>query len=225
MPFAAPFTANGIAIIEHALLPADLEQMSAAFAHGNARHTALAPDLIAWLVAHPGLSEIARRLTGLEARLVRIIAFDKTPAANWFVPWHQDRSIAVAKRVECAGYGNWTTKDGFIQVEPPLAFLEAIATLRIHLDDCGEDNGPLEVIPGSHTAGRLDRAHIASVVEASPHRLCLAARGDILCLRPLILNRSQRAKVPSQRRVLHLEFAGLPLASGLTWAPLEVANA
>ena len=36
---------------------------------------------------------------------VRAILFDKTGDANWTVPWHQDRSIAVATRIDVAGFG------------------------------------------------------------------------------------------------------------------------
>jgi ectoine hydroxylase-related dioxygenase (phytanoyl-CoA dioxygenase family) len=225
MPFVAPFTANGIAIIEYALLERDLARMADTFGQGNARHTALSRDLIDWLGTHPAILELARRLTAPTARLVRVIAFDKTPDANWFVPWHQDRSIAVANRVEVPGYSNWTIKDGLIQVEPPVAVLDGMVTLRIHLDDCGEDKGPLEAILGSHTAGRLDRAGIASVVETGTRMLCLAARGDILCMRPLTVHRSQRAKVPARRRVLHLEFAAATLSDGLSWVPLTAGTA
>ena len=93
-----------------------------------------------------------------------------------------------------------------------------MVTLRIHLDDCGEDNGPLEALLGSHTQGRLDRAAIASLVESSQAMLCLCARGDILAMRPLTVHRSQKARVPRRRRVLQLEYATTTLASGLSWA-------
>lgn len=47
-------------------------------------------------------------------RCVRGILFDKIPAENWTVPWHQDTAIAVAKRVDVVGYGPWSLKDGVI---------------------------------------------------------------------------------------------------------------
>jgi ectoine hydroxylase-related dioxygenase (phytanoyl-CoA dioxygenase family) len=221
MPFSAPLTTHGIAIIEHALLERDLVRMAAAFDNGNARQHALPPDLIDWLATHPALGNVACQLAGAPAHLVRVIAFDKTPAANWFVPWHQDRAIAVAARAECAGYVNWTIKDGLIQVEPPVAVLEGMVTLRIHLDDCGEDNGALEAILGSHNSGRLDRDAVAAIVETGKYMLCLAARGDILAMRPLTVHRSQRAKMPAGRRVLHVEYATTTLAAGLAWTPVK----
>jgi hypothetical protein len=33
-------------------------------------------------------------------------------------------------------------------VHPPAEILDKMLTLRVHLDDCGEENGPLRVIPG-----------------------------------------------------------------------------
>ena len=91
-------------------------------------------------------------------------------------------------------------------------------TLRVHVDDCGADDGPLEAIEGSHRQGRLDKAAIADLATKGTQRLCLAVRGDILAVRPLCVHRSQRARKPSRRRVLHLEYAATPLAAPLTWA-------
>lgn len=221
MSYLTHFATNGVVLIEHALATGDLERMVDAFAisgtTAGARQDALPPDLIDWLSGHPVLAELANRLAGAPARLVRVIAFDKSPAANWFVPWHQDRSIAVVRQVECTGYDNWTIKDGLIQVEPPIMILAGMVTLRVHLDDANEDNGPLEVLPGSHRGGRLDREAVADAVTQGKPMLCLAARGDILAMRPLIVHRSQRARVAARRRVLHLEFASTPLAAGLAW--------
>jgi hypothetical protein len=36
--------------------------------------------------------------------------------------------------------------------------------------------------------------------------LCLADRGDIVAMRLLLLHRSQRAKMPAARRVIHIEY-------------------
>lgn len=224
MTYSANFAADGVVLVEHGLAECDLERMADAFAAfgvtAGARQGTLPPDLINWLPHHPVLLELANRLAGSSARLVRVIAFDKTPAANWFVPWHQDRSIAVARRMECVGYDNWTIKDGLIQVEPPVAILEGMVTLRVHLDDTNEDNGPLEVYPGSHRCGRLDREAVAVSVAKGKSTLCLANRSDILAMRPLTVHRSQRARIAARRRVLHLEFATTSLASGLEWSLL-----
>ena len=215
------FSEGGIAIVERALEQSDLARFADAFlsdAGGGARHGRIPADVLAYCSAHPVLRTIARLLNSQSSRLVRIIAFDKTPQANWFVPWHQDRAIAVGGRAELPGYQNWTIKDGALHVEPPIVVLECMLTLRVHLDPCGEDDGPLEVVLGSHGLGRLDKAAIAAVAQQGRQQLCLAARGDILAMRPLIVHRSQRARIPTRRRVLHLEYAASPLPAPLTWA-------
>lgn len=215
---------RGSVIVEYALGAADLLRMDEAFAPrptgAGARHDALDPDLLSWLAAHPVLVRLASELTGARdatAHLVRAVAFDKSPDANWFVPWHQDRTIAVRAKANAPGFWSWTRKDGIDHVEPPVAVLERMVTLRIHLDACCEDNGPLEVIPGSHRHGRLDKAAIATLLERAEGLLCLAVRGDILAMSPLTVHRSQRARRPGRRRVLHLDWAACDLPAPLVF--------
>ncbi len=213
------FSRAGVVMVEHLLSPRDLAALERAF-DGNAgrRHHSFTHEFIGDIRANVALGRLAARLAGPGARLVRIIAFDKSTATNWFVPWHQDRTIAVLRRVDTEGYANWTVKDGHIHVEPPVRLLQAMLTLRVHLDDCGEDAGPLEVIPASHSLGRLDQSDIAARTVDGRGLVCLAARGDILTMRPLLLHRSQRARLPTRRRVLHLEYCADALPNGLSWS-------
>jgi hypothetical protein len=51
------------------------------------------------------LLDLVRPVLGPGAFAVRGLLFDKTPEANWGVPWHQDLTIAVKKRVEVPGFG------------------------------------------------------------------------------------------------------------------------
>lgn len=222
---AAAFADQGCVIVEHALAEADLAGWAAAFTDASGvRHASLPRPVLEHAARHPALLALAAELAGRPAHLVRAAAFDKTGAANWFVPWHQDRTITVRRRIEAPGFSNWTEKDGELHVEPPAEVLEAMVTLRIHLDDCDAETGPLEGVLGSHTCGRLDRAGIEHAVAARPSRLLLAARGDIVAMRPLAVHRSQRARHPRRRRVLHLAFATRDLPHGLTWA-LDAADA
>ena len=92
---------------------------------------------------------------------VRGILFDKTSAANWLVPWHQDLTICVASRVDVPGYGPWTVKAGVSHVQAPISILEKMLSVRIHLDDCDADNGALRVLPGTHRLGRLTGEQIS----------------------------------------------------------------
>jgi hypothetical protein len=88
------------------------------------------------LARSESLLELVRPVLGDGARAVRALLFDKTPEANWGVPWHQDLTIAVKSRVETPGFGPWTVKAGIHHVRPPVEVLERMVTLRIHLDDC-----------------------------------------------------------------------------------------
>lgn len=148
---------------------------------------------------------------------VRSILFDKTPAENWPVAWHQDLTICVAKEIDCENYGSWSIKDGIPHVQPPVALLNRMVTARIHLDPTGEDNGALSVVPGSHLHGRLASERIAKLA-AESSILCECQPGDVLLISPLILHSSKRSTRPNRRRILHFEYAPPDaLDSRLSW--------
>jgi len=163
------------------------------------------------------LLNLAQTLLGSNARPVKGILFDKTPAANWKVPWHQDLTIAVTERREIEGFGPWTEKSGITHVQPPLPILEGLFAIRIHLDDCGEDNGALKVLPGTHCLGRLSSNHIHELRRTIQEVTCSANAGDVLLLRPLLVHSSAPATQPSRRRVIHLEYSADDLPGGLAW--------
>jgi ectoine hydroxylase-related dioxygenase (phytanoyl-CoA dioxygenase family) len=165
----------------------------------------------------PSTLALARAAIGHGARPVRALLFDKRVDANWRVTWHQDVSIAVREQVDLPGFGPWSEKDGVVHVQPPAEILEGMIALRLHLDPCGAENGPVRVLPGSHRAGKLReseyegwRARVAEVP-------CLADRGDVLLMRPLLLHASAPASAPDHRRVLHVEYAAGPLPDPLHW--------
>lgn len=160
---------------------------------------------------------IAEEILGPRARVVRAIFFDKTPDANWKVPWHQDLTIAVRERVETEGFTVWTKKSDVDHVQPPVGLLENMVTLRFHLDAADESNGALKVIPGSHRGGRLSADQIKSVREANESVLCRVEEGDCLVMRPLILHASSAGLSPRRRRVVHFEFAAEALPGQLDW--------
>jgi ectoine hydroxylase-related dioxygenase (phytanoyl-CoA dioxygenase family) len=146
---------------------------------------------------------------------VRAILFDKSPVANWNLGWHQDKKIAVKRRVEVAGYSAWSEKEGIIHCQAPAELLEACVAVRIHLDDCGAENGPLRVLPGSHRHGilaQIDPGQCAAPVD------CLVRAGDVILMKPLVLHASSKASSPDHRRVIHIEYCGAPLPGGLEWA-------
>jgi hypothetical protein len=148
---------------------------------------------------------------------VRILFFDKTPESNWAVPWHQDRSIAVNKRANVDGYGPWTVKDGVDHVEPPVPILESMLTLRLFVDDCGPDDGPLLVALGSHRRGRLSGKDVAKLVIESKLFFGIGQAGDVLVMKTLAIHSSKRAIVPTHRRVLHVDYSTADLPPPLEW--------
>jgi len=83
---------------------------------------------------------------------------------------------------------------------------EAIVAIRLHLDDCGETNGPLRVIPGSHRGGIVAEAAISDLVAASEPVTLTARKGAAIVMRPLLIHSSSKAASPAHRRVLHVEF-------------------
>jgi ectoine hydroxylase-related dioxygenase (phytanoyl-CoA dioxygenase family) len=172
----------------------------------------------------PAVTELAAALIpcvtpvlGAEAFAVRGLFFDKLSGANWDVGWHQDLSIAVAERQEAPGFGGWSIKKGVLHVQPPASILEQMLTVRVHLDDCDADNGPLRVLRGSHRHGRLTEEAIEAFRRQGEEMTCLVRQGGIVLLRPLLLHASSRARRPSHRRVVHLEYAAVPLPHGLRW--------
>lgn len=181
-----------------------------------ARRNLLDLDFVQSLLQQPEIMQLVSALSP-DAIPVRAILFDKTGSANWTVPWHQDRSIMVARRADVPGFGPWSVKAGVVHVQPPVEILQQMFTLRLHLDACDSDNGPLRVIPDSHhlilDAGEFD-AYFATRELAE----CTTTAGGLLVMRPLILHSSLPAKRPSHRRVIHIEFGPKELPDPLRWA-------
>jgi hypothetical protein len=182
------------------------------------------PQLRALAGSEP-LRALVGAVLGPAAFVVRGLLFDKTPEANWPVPWHQDLTIAVKARVDEPGYGPWTIKGGVPHVRPPVAVLQGMLTLRVHLDDCDALRGPLRVVPGSHAHGRLEAGAIRRWLETVRPVSCHVPRGGVLVMRPLILHASSPAADPRRRRVLHLEYAAEHLPGNVGWyeAPAPAA--
>ncbi len=174
-----------------------------------------------WLDVLPSvrrtMTQIAKNLIGEGARPVRVLLFDKTPQTNWSVAWHQDRVVAVQARAEVPGFGPWSVKDGVPHVEPPVAVLDAMVTLRLHLDDCAADNAPLKIADGSHRLRLVPADRAAAVAEALTVTICEARAGDIWASSALIVHASERSQAGGHRRVLHVDFAAADLPSPLRW--------
>ncbi len=151
-------------------------------------------------------------------KFVRAILFNKTPANNWLVSWHQDKTIAVSSKFSKEGWGPWSEKDGVVHVQPPLEVLNSMITFRIHLDEATVENGCLSVVPGSHELGILKQQNISRRLDASQAVVCEAQAGSALVMRPNLLHSSGKGTAPSTRRVLHIEYSSYELPEGIFWA-------
>lgn len=168
------------------------------------------------LARSPAIRVLVEPSLGPQSFPVRGVLFVKPAGANWKVPWHQDLSIAVRQKRDVPGLGPWSKKAGVLHVQPPVYILESMLAVRIHLDDCGMQNGAMRVIPGSHTRGRLTDAEIRKA-SATQEVCCEVAAGGVLLMRPLLLHASSASRSPFHRRVIHLEFASMQLPGGLAW--------
>ena len=166
------------------------------------------------------IGRIAAAKLGPQARAVRAVLFDKTPATNWALGWHQDRTVAVRARHDVPGWSVWSSKAGIQHVEPPFAMIERMVTLRIHLDPVPAGNAPLLIAPGSHRLGRVPEAKIGTAVERCGTAACLAEKGDVWAYATPILHASSASKGHAHRRVLQVDYSADSLPPPLEWLGL-----
>lgn len=171
----------------------------------------------------PGAADLARAPALLDALLaelapgagvVRGLYFDKPPGAGWALPWHKDYTVAVRAHGPLGRFRKPTTKAGVPHLEAPTDLLARMLTVRVHLDDMTDENGPLRVIPGSH---RFDRK--ADDEPREPVTLSCRA-GDVLLMRPLLTHASGHAAPATtrHRRIVHLECAPAgEMGDGYEW--------
>jgi ectoine hydroxylase-related dioxygenase (phytanoyl-CoA dioxygenase family) len=221
------FREHGFALLPKAL-PADLTErlgacigtdLTLTYAGGafGAREVCDSFPEVRALLDHPAIRALVEAVLGHRVRPVKATVYDKTPDTSWSIAWHQDTAIAVRERREVPGFGWWTDRAGVPHVQPPAAIRSEMVALRLHLDACGPENGPLLVIPGSHREGKLGpEAALRHLRRAEPIACCAPA-GAALVMRPLLLHASQPSAIPSQRRILHVEFAAGELPGGLRW--------
>jgi len=229
MNYIEQLHSEGYAIVE-GVLGAEAVQhfidLLASVPDGNAprggRRNLLAVPAMRELADSTSLRMLVDSILGPEAFPVRGILFDKQEGANWKVPWHQDVTIAVKERVDCAGYGPWSVKEGVQHVQPPAAVLERMLTIRLHLDNCPASNGALRVIAGSHRLGRLDQNNIYPHVNSVLERVCEVRSGGALLMSPLTIHASSVAEKPQHRRVIHFDYANGNLDGGLDWFEREL---
>jgi hypothetical protein len=168
-----------------------------------------------WGTTCPVLSaaQIERIAQGLEAPLARrggvrdILAW---PAVQELARSAPIRSVAAA----ILGADCFAVRTILFDKTPQS---KRMISIRVHLDACGLENGPMRVLPGSHLFGRLPADAIARWREICEPAGPAVERGGLLAFRPLLLHASSAATVPSHRRVIHLELAAEQLPGELRW--------
>lgn len=204
---------DGFAILPEVFLPGEagklineLEQAAVRRSKAGVRH-ALSHPAVATLARESRLLNIAREILGSEASPFRATLFDKSPAANWLVVWHQDTALPLCKRRDTPGWGPWSVKDGVVYAHAPASALGRVTALRVHLDDSTKHNGPLRVLPGTHKLGVLSDDAIEKLATQIAPVDCLVPQGGVLAMKPLLVHASSKSRLQVSRRVLHIEYA------------------
>ena len=179
------------------------------------------------LLAHPGCREVAAQLQAFvdiaqllpsDPVAVQCTLFNKSLQQNWLVSLHQDLSIPVRHRIDSPYCSGWSRKEGHWFVQPPVAVLEQLVAVRLHLDASTADNGPLRVVAASHRAGRLSDADAEAWRQRAGEVAVHVERQGALIMRPLLLHASSKSVGAEPRRVLQFLFGPRQIGYGLEWS-------
>lgn len=209
---------QGFAVLPDVFSNAEISEISAATNELNSVGTrCLLDEQWCQTVA----TDLRNRMTSLipqirELSAVQCTYFNKTSDSNWFVAFHQDRSIPVHDATPRT-FNGWSRKQGMTFIQPPDEILTAILAFRLHLDDSTESNGPLRVLPQTHTMGTLTLEQIESFRNSVASRKLTIDRGGVVAMRPLLLHASSKSNSECDRRVLHFLFGPPKLPDGLSW--------
>lgn len=196
-------------VLDHREVDAILQNLKATTlqrSRAGARHL-LSVSAVAALATDSRLLALAAEALACEPIPFGATLFDKSPDANWLVVWHQDTALPLVERREVAGWGPWSQKAGVIYAHAPARALSKVVALRMHLDDSTPANGPLRVLPGTHSLGVLSDAQIQDAARRIEPVTCSVERGGVIVMRPLVVHASSRVSAAASRRVLHLEYA------------------
>jgi len=218
-----PFELNGFELIEDFISRIEIESIIRGLGAldlkgGGLRNAEKKLPAIAELIeSEKYLSHASKYLSG-KASLVRSIIFIKSIDNNWLVTWHQDKTVAISRRIDDPDWGPWSEKEGILHVQPPVEVLDQMVTFRVHLDESTEENGCLKLMPNSHRAGLMPQQLIDNYSKTHSAVSCIAPLGSVLVMRPHVLHASSKAKSANPRRVLHIEYSSYQLPSGVEWA-------
>jgi ectoine hydroxylase-related dioxygenase (phytanoyl-CoA dioxygenase family) len=218
-------TDNGYSIVERVFDRSEmsdtlreLEQAAIVRSKAGARHVLSVP-VVRRLAADSRLVHLASRYVGPHPVPFRATLFEKSVKSNWLVVWHQDTALPMRGPIDSAEWGPWSVKSGVLYAHAPASALAGVIALRVHLDDSTSANGPLRVLPDTHTGGVLSDDDIARLAAKIQGVDCVAPAGGVVAMRPLTVHASSKARADSPRRVLHIEYAtAVNLAPGVELA-------
>lgn len=211
MDFLAEFQANGYAVVPEMLSETTISLLSNHCddidINSVGTRNLLSLDWsrqVAQVIAdHP----IVRGLLPAKSTAVQCTYFEKSIDKNWLVSLHRDLFIPVKNIIDSSAWTNWSVKEGVNFVKPPNVVLDSLLAVRIHLEENDSENGPLEVIPGTHITEK----------DNGPRLACLIPRGGALVMHPLLLHASSKIRM-GRRRVLHYLYGPNALPDGVEWA-------
>jgi hypothetical protein len=106
-----------------------------------------------------GIDALASAVLGDRAIPLDATIFDKHARANWTVPGHQDRIVAVAATTA----RKHRIRDGVAYAELEAKTLAGLVALRIHFDPTDGDSGALCVVPESHLHGVVPSGPLSNI--------------------------------------------------------------
>ncbi|OKI09690.1 phytanoyl-CoA dioxygenase [Streptomyces sp. CB02923] len=165
-------------------------------------------ETCARLVRLPSLVRLAETLIGEPVYVYQFKVNLKQPHEGKPWPWHQD-------------FAFWRNEDAM--TEPKAV------NIAVFLDDTHEENGPLQVVPGSHTLGLLGdaasggqgdwRRHVSTdltytvpleqvheLEKENPRQQALGPAGTVYAFHPSIVHSSSDNRSPDRRGLLLITY-------------------
>lgn len=210
------FEENGYIVLEQLIAPQQLQQITQQLANITLT-TAGSRELLSetWcqmLATELKLNEQLIPLLPSNPIAIQCTLFIKTADKNWLVPLHQDLSISLREKLDKQGFTGWSAKQTRVFAQPPAEILAQLVAVRLHIDDCLAEHGPLKVVAGTHKDGRIPEKEWPVRRDLQGEETCITAKGGAVIMRPLLLHSSSKAIQANGRRVLHFLFAPKALA-------------